>query len=347
MTDHTRPDETTGDGMLGRPTLSDTGSDAVPSAPVSGDLAPAVTHVEEPSLDELELGALEAQLAERPESFGRQARRAFLRNKLAIVGVVSLTLVVLLAIIGPFLRPYGFEERNILVRNQPPGGAHWFGTDNIGRDLFVRTTRGARTSLLIAAVTATLAITVGVLFGAIAGYFGRWIDSSLSFVTNLFIALPFQAVLLVFGVRYGAEPIAISVVIAIFIWTRASRIVRGQFLSLAQQEFVQAARAAGARWYRIVFRHMLPHSVGPIVVEFTLIAGVAIILESTLSFLGLGIMPPETSLGALINTNKGQFTAVPSAVLIPGAMITAIILSLNFVGDGLRDAFDPQAETRR
>jgi ABC-type dipeptide/oligopeptide/nickel transport system permease subunit len=319
----------------------------VPGVAVSGDMVSEAMHIEEASVDELEIEALARQLGDKPESFGQQARRAFLRNKLAIAGVVGLTLMVLLAIIGPYLRPYGFEERNVTARLLGPNPDHWFGTDNIGRDLFVRTTRGARTSLLISAITATVAISFGVFLGSMAGYFGRWIDTIVSFVTNLFIALPFQAVLLVFGIRYGAEPVAISIVIALFIWTRASRIVRGQFLSLAQQEFVQAARAAGARWHRIVFRHMLPHSVGPIVVEFTLAAGVAIILESTLSFLGLGILPPETSLGALVAQNKGQFTVVPSSVLIPGGMITIIILSLNFIGDGLRDAFDPQAITRR
>jgi ABC-type dipeptide/oligopeptide/nickel transport system permease subunit len=317
----------------------------LPGADGGGDLYLGATSVEE-AAEELELEALSQQLADEPESFGRQARRSFARNKLAISGVVVLTFIILLAIIGPSLRPYGFEERDITARNQGPSLEHWFGTDNIGRDLFVRTTRGARTSLMISAVTAILALTIGVILGAIAGYFRGWFDAFVSFFTNLFIALPFFVVLLVFGIKFGAEPLAVSILIAAFVWTRACRIVRSQFLSLSQQEFVQAARAAGARWYRIVFRHMLPHSVGPIFVEFTLIAGIAIILESTLSFLGLGILPPETSLGALVAQNKGQFAVVPSSVLIPGAMITMIILSLNFIGDGMRDAFDPQSSSR-
>lgn len=294
----------------------------------------------------LEVEALEAQLAERPESFGRQARRAFLSNKLAILGVAMLLVIVGLAVFGPMVRPYGFEERNIRARLQGPSSNHWFGTDNIGRDLFVRSTRGARTSLLVSAVTAVVAVSIGVLLGSIAGYMGRWVDGVISFATNLMITIPFYAVLLVFGVKYGGRPLTISLIIALFVWTRAARIVRSQFLALSQQEFVQAARAAGARGRRIIFRHILPHSVGPIVVEFTLTAGTAIILESTLSFLGLGILPPETSLGALVAQNKGQFTSSPTSVLLPGIMITMIILSLNFIGDGLRDAFDPQAETR-
>ncbi len=305
-----------------------------------------IAELEEPSFAELEVESLERQLSEKPESFGRQAFTAFRRNKLAIIGMGVLVFMIVLAIVGPMLRPYGFEERDVTARLQPPNRDHWFGTDNIGRDLFVRATRGARTSLFISALTATLAVSVGVFFGSMAGYFGRWVDSVVSFVTNLFITIPFFAVLLVFGVKYGGEPRQLAIVISAFIWTRAARIVRSQFLSLSQQEFVLAARAAGARGRRIIFRHILPHSIGPIVVEFTLTAGLAIILESTLSFLALGVSPPETSLGALVAENKGQFTAQPTSVLLPGGMITLIILSLNFIGDGLRDAFDPQASSR-
>ena len=306
--------------------------------------------------DDTQRAALERQaeaeglgtaLAEKPESIGKQARRAFFTNKLALIGLVLLTFMVVLAIVGPWLRPYGFEERGVGPRLLGPTRDHWFGTDNIGRDLFVRATRGARTSLLIAAIVAILSVAFGSVLGAVAGYFGRHIDGIISFFTNLILTIPFYAVLLVFGVKFGAEPVSISLIIALLVWTRACRIVRSQFLALSQQEFVQAAKAAGATGRRIIFRHVLPHSVGPIVVEFTLIAGTAIILESTLSFLGLGILPPETSLGALVAQNKGQFTATPSAVLFPGAMITVIILSLNFIGDGLRDAFDPQAQTRQ
>lgn len=302
--------------------------------------------IDEPTVAELEVESLERQLADEVESFGRQAWRAFRSNKLAIVGAVVLVVLVLLAIFGPSMRPFAFDERNVLARRQGPSADHWFGTDNIGRDLFVRATRGARTSLLISFLTATLAVTFGTLLGALGGYFRGWVDSIVSFLTNLFLTIPLYAILLVFGKKYGAEPLSISIVISLFIWTRAARIVRSQFLTLAQQEFVQAARAAGARGRRIIFRHILPHSIGPIAVEFTLTAGLAIILESTLSFLGLGIVIPETSLGVLVADAKGQFTAQPSAVLIPGFMITAIILSLNFMGDGLRDAFDPQAATR-
>jgi ABC-type dipeptide/oligopeptide/nickel transport system permease subunit len=302
--------------------------------------------VEEPSVEALEVESLERQLADESESFGKQAWRAFRTNRLAIFGAFLLLIIIFLAIFGPSMRPYAFDERNVLARRQGPSAAHWFGTDNIGRDLFVRATRGARTSLFISFFTATLAVSFGVLLGAMAGYFGRWADSGISFLTNLVITIPLYAILFVFGIEYGGEAVSISILIAAFIWTRAARIVRSQFLTLSQQEFVQAARAAGARGRRIIFRHILPHSIGPIAVEFTLTAGVAIILESTMSYFGLGIVAPETSLGALIASAKGEFTAQPTAVLLPGAMIIAIILSLNFMGDGLRDAFDPQSSSR-
>jgi peptide/nickel transport system permease protein len=302
--------------------------------------------IEEPTAAALEVESLERQLSDRSESFGRQALRAFATNKLAIIGLIVMVIIILLAIFGPSMRPFAFDERNVLARRQGPSATHWFGTDNIGRDLFVRTTRGARTSLMICFVTATLAVTFGVLLGAVSGYFGRYLDSGISFLTNLFLTIPLYAVLLVFGKEYGGAALSISVVISLFIWTRAARIVRSQFLGLSQQDFVQAARAAGARGHRIIFKHILPHSVGPIAVEFTLTAGLAIILESTLSYLGLGIVPPETSLGSLVADAKGEFTALPSAVLLPGMFIIAIILSLNFMGDGLRDAFDPQASSR-
>lgn len=222
----------------------------VATTPVTSDLVGRPTHLGgDDGADGLELEALSQQLADEPESFGRQARRAFARNKLAIGGVITLIFIIILAIVGPSLRPYGFEERDITARLQGPSREHWFGTDNIGRDLFVRTTRGARTSLMISAVTAVLALSVGVVLGSVAGYFRGWFDAFVSFITNLIIALPFFVVLLVFGIKFGADPLAVSILIAAFVWTRACRIVRSQFFSLSQQEFVQAARAAGARWY--------------------------------------------------------------------------------------------------
>ena len=284
-------------------------------------------------------------LSDRPESFGRQAWNRFKGHKLAILGAVLLVLVIVGFVIGPSIRPFSFEERNIRVRNQGPSMTHWFGTDNIGRDLFVRTMQGGRFSIGIAFLTAVLATAIGAFLGAVAGYFGGLFDTVISFVTNLFLTIPLLAVLLVFGVRWGAEATSIAILLAAFIWTRAARIVRGQFLQLKEVEFVQAARASGAGAPRIILRHILPNTIGPVLVEFTLTAGTAIILESTLSFLALGVQPPTPTLGTLVAEAKGDFTLTPTAVLLPGLFITMIILSFNFLGDGLRDALDPTSRS--
>jgi peptide/nickel transport system permease protein len=296
----------------------------------------------------LELGPDDLEgLREKPESFGRQAFNRFRSHRVAIAGAVILVVVAVLFLIGPEIRPYAFDERNVRARNEGPGAEHWFGTDNIGRDLFVRTMLGGRYSMLIALLTTTVATLVGASLGAIAGYFGGWFDSVISFITNLFLTIPLLAVLLVFGVRYGAEAVTISLLLAGFIWTRAARIVRGQFIQLKEVEFVQAARASGAGSRRIILRHILPNTTGPILVEFTLTAGTAIILESTLSFLGLGVLPPTPTLGTLVADAKGAFSSTPGAVLLPGLFIMLIVLSFNFLGDGLRDALDPTSRTER
>jgi peptide/nickel transport system permease protein len=300
----------------------------------------------DPIAAQLDADQLEG-LSEKPESFGRQAWDRFRSHKVAIAGAVILVLITILIIIGPEIRPYAFDQRNVRARNQGPSLDHWFGTDNIGRDLFVRTMQGGRYSLFIALLTTSVATLLGTFLGAIAGYFGGWLDSVVSFLTNLFLTIPLLAVLLVFGLRYGASAVTISLLVALFIWTRAARIVRGQFLQLKQVEFVQAARASGAGSPRIILRHILPNSMGPILVEFTLTAGTAIILESTLSFLGLGVLPPTPTLGNLVADAKGAFSTTPGAVLLPGMMIMLIVLSFNFLGDGLRDALDPTSRTER
>jgi ABC-type dipeptide/oligopeptide/nickel transport system permease subunit len=286
-------------------------------------------------------------LQEKPESFGRQAFNRFRSHKVAIAGAVILVLVIIMFFIGPEIRPYAFDARNVRARNEGPGTEHWFGTDNIGRDLFVRTMMGGRFSIFIALLTTAVATLIGATLGSIAGYYGGWLDAVISFFTNLFLTIPLLAVLLVFGIRYGTEAWTIALLIAAFIWTRAARIVRGQFLQLKEVEFVQAARASGAGSPRIILRHILPNTMGPILVEFTLTAGAAIILESTLSFLGLGVLPPTPTLGTLVADAKGQFSANPHAVLLPGLFIMLIVLSFNFLGDGLRDALDPTSRTER
>ncbi len=296
--------------------------------------------------DAVALAAIEAQalgLTEQPESLGRQAWDRFRRHRLAIIGSITLIFLALSFWIGPFFVPYGFEDVNIIDRAQGPSWGHPFGTDDLGRDLLARTLRGGQYSLRIALFTAVLATIIGTFFGAIAGYFGGLVDGAVSFLVNVMLTLPGIVILVIFGREFGSRPNTVAILIAAISWLRASRLVRSQVLQLKEMEFVQAARAAGAGARRIIMRHLVPNIISILLVEITLQAGTAIILESTLSFLGLGVTAPDTTLGTLINDAKGAIDTRPSRVLIPGGIVTAIILSINFIGDALRDAVDPKS----
>jgi peptide/nickel transport system permease protein len=274
-------------------------------------------------------------------SFGRQAWDRFRRHRLAMVSVVLLALLTVAFIVGPWFSPWAFSDQDFTALNQGPSLSHPFGTDPIGRDLMVRTFIGGRYSLRIALLIALLTTTIGTIIGAIAGYFGGVIGAIVDQIINLFLIVPALIILIVLAARYGSGPNAIAVVIAMLSWPLIARIVRGSFIQFREQEFVLAARAAGASTARIMFRHILPNTFGPIVVNATLLVGTAIILESTLGFLGLGVRPPVPTLGNLIEAAKGSLQTKPSAALIPGGFIVAITLCANFIGDGLRDALDP------
>jgi len=284
-------------------------------------------------------------LADKPESLGRQAWNRFRRHKLAIIGSAMLLLLVSGFWIGEWLSPYEIGETNVLERKQGPSLSHPFGTDALGRDYFVRAMFGGQFSIRIAVLTALLSTIFGTLIGAISGYFAGWVDAVSNFVINVLLSIPLILVLIIFGRKYGASPTAIAFLIAAISWTRAGRLVRAQVLQLKESEFVQAARAAGAGPGRIILRHLLPNLVGTLLVEITLLAGTAIILESTLSFLGLGVQAPATTLGTLIDESAGNIDTAPWEVLIPGAIVTMIILSFNFIGDALRDALDPKSDS--
>lgn len=286
-----------------------------------------------------------ADMADKPESLGQQAWNRFRSHPLAIIGVITLVVLVLAFYVAPVFIPYGLAEINIADRAQGPSMDHWFGTDDLGRDLFVRSMIGGRYSIRIAFITAVLGTTIGLLMGSLGGYFGGKTDAVISFVVNSLLTIPLILILIIFGRKFGARPNTVALLIASLSWLRASRLVRAQVLTLKEQEFVQAAVASGADAWRIITRHLVPNLVGTLLVEVTLLAGTAIILESTLSFLGLGVQAPATTLGTLINEAKGSIDVRPSRVLVPGGIVTAIILSFNFIGDALRDAFDPKGGT--
>lgn len=287
------------------------------------------------------------ELAEREgmsldgRSFGQQAWARFRRHKLALVSSVMLMLVIVLFVLGPELSRYEIADVDVVNRLQGPSLTHLFGTDELGRDLFVRTVDGGRTSLIIAAIVSVVTTIVGTLIGALAGYYGGGLDTFLSQLTNLFLIVPALVVLIVFARRFGGSAITTALMLGLLLWPQISRIVRGLFLQYRNQEFVLAARAAGAKAPRIMFRHILPNTIGPIVVSATLLVGTAIILESTLSFLGLGPRPPDTTLGTLVADAKGAMQDRPYELFLPAGFIVTVTLAINFLGDALRDALDP------
>ena len=271
------------------------------------------------------------------------ARRRFLRHRLAMGGLVGLVIIFGAGIFANYIAPYSFEQIDLKhVLNAPTTfGHHFFGTDEIGRDFLSRILYGIRTSEEVGVFVAVASSLIGLIVGAVAGYYGGWIDNILMRITDLVLTLPALAILLTAAALLGeGSQWRVSIILALFFWTGLARVVRGVFLSLREKEYVEAAKAAGAGDIRIMFRHIVPNTLGPIIVNGTLSVAAAILVEAALSFLGFGIKPPTPSLGVLVasgqnNPQKWWLT------LFPGLTIVAIVLCINFVGDGLRDALDP------
>lgn len=270
------------------------------------------------------------------------AWRRFRQHKMALVGLFVLAVLCLSAIFAPAIAPYDPNlDLDLDHVRATPSWDHPMGTDEIGRDEFSRVLFGGRVSLSVGFAAALSAGLVGTAIGAIAGYRGGWIDNVLMRATDIFLALPFIAVALVVASALPGRIVDIVAIIAAFFWMPVARIVRGLFLSIKEKEYVEAARASGAGAFRIVARHMLPNALGPIIVNLTLGIALAIIAESTLSFLGFGIRPPAATWGNMLNASRESMLAHPWLVWFPGLMIFITVLSVNFVGDGLRDALDP------
>jgi peptide/nickel transport system permease protein len=270
------------------------------------------------------------------------ARRRFFRHRLAMASLVVLLTVFAAGAFANFVAPYSYSDVNLDSLTQPPSAHHLFGTDQAGRDYFSRTLFGIRTSARVALLVGFLSTIFGTMVGGLAGYFGGWADNVLMRITDLFLTLPLLAVLLTAAKFLGhSGPTQVALLLAFFIWTPIARIVRGSFLSLREKEYVEAAKASGSGDIRIMFRHMIPNTIGPILVAATLTTGTAILLESVLSFLGFGIEPPTPALGVLIGEGQDQGLASWWLVTFPGLIIVLIVLCINFIGDGLRDALDP------
>ena len=277
------------------------------------------------------------------------ARRRFFRHRLAVASLVVLVVILLAGALAPWVAPYPFDgyDINNLEAGPTLHGGHIFGTDLLGRDYFSRVLYGIRTSERVAFLVAILAVVIGTTVGALAGYYGRWADNALMRFTDLILTLPALAVLLVAAALIGkGNQYRVAVILSLLLWTLLARIVRGQFLSLREKEYVDAAKAAGAGDLRIIFRHMLPNSLGPIVVFATLTVGGAILLEAYLSYLGFGVQPPTPALGKLIADGQNVSSHDWWLVTFPGLTIVLVVLCINFIGDGLRDALDPTQRIR-
>jgi ABC-type dipeptide/oligopeptide/nickel transport system permease subunit len=313
------------------------GSSLGPVAP-AGPVAPPSTTEQEQALGLVYEHGLEVAV----RSQWAYVRRRFVRHRLAMGSLVVLIFVLLAGAFASVVAPYGYAGLNVTQLLQGPSWSHPFGTDLLGRDDFSRVLYGIRTTEKVAFLVGVLSVVIGTTVGALAGYYGKWVDNLLMRFVDLVLTLPGLAVLLtISSFIKSPDPVIIALILAALFWTVLARIVRGQFLSLREKEYVEAAKAAGAGDLRIMFRHMLPNTLGPIIVNGTLTVAAAILTEAYLSFLGFGIQPPTPALGRLINDGNDAGQAAWWLTVFPGLTIVLIVLCINFVGDGLRDALDP------
>jgi len=276
----------------------------------------------------------------------RLAVERFLDHRLAVASVGVLAFLALTAAAAPLLSPYDPERTNLLLIFEPPSIAHPMGTDSLGRDLGTRILYGGRVSLAIGVLVVTLAISIGVLVGGIAGYYGRAADAILMRVVDMMYSFPRLFLLILFAVLFGGKLLTVVAVLGALSWMTTARLVRATFLSVKHREYVEAAHCVGARDREIVLRHILPNSMAPIIVAATLGVAGAILAESTLSFLGLGVQPPTPTWGNMLKDAQTDMTAAPWTAVFPGFAIFLAIVSINFIGDGLRDALDPRHVAR-
>nr|WP_281068140.1 ABC transporter permease [Paenibacillus silagei] len=264
------------------------------------------------------------------------------QNKMAMTALGVLGLIVLAAIIAPFFSKFNYYSNDLLNTNKPPSSDHWFGTDDLGRDIFVRTWYGARISLIVGLAAAAIDLFIGVIYGGIMGYFGGRVDNIMNKISEILYSIPYLLVVILLLVVL--EPSLGTIILALTItgWITMSWIVRGEIMQLKNREFVLASRSMGAGSKRLLFKHLLPNAVGPIIVTITLSVPNAIFAEAFLSFLGLGVQAPVASLGSMINDSLTGWLYYPWRFLFPAILISLTMLSFNIFGDGLRDALDPK-----
>jgi oligopeptide transport system permease protein len=281
-------------------------------------------------------------IARPSASYWKDAWTRFRRDKLAMASLVILAFISLVAIAYPMLTTYQYDGQDLAVQNQGPSPAHAFGTDKFGRDLLVRVCYGARISLTVGLVAAAINMIVGVIYGGISGYFGGRVDMVMMRIVDILIGLPSLLYIILIMMFLGNTVQSIIIALCLTYWISTARMVRTQVLSLKNQEYALAAKVLGASDLQIIFKHLIPNSMGPIIVTVTFLIPQAIFSEAFLSFLGIGIQIPKASWGTLVNDAIPSLFTQPYQMLFPAVAISVTIFALNFIGDGLRDALDPR-----
>lgn len=288
-----------------------------------------------------QIGSALAETTHRSEL--ANAWRRFSANRIALIGLSLIALIVLMAIFAGTIAPYDpITDMDTSLRGCPPSSEHLLGCDHLGRDLLSRVIFGSRVALIVGIAATAISVLIGVFVGALAGYFGRWTDTLLSRIIDTLMSFPIIALLIVLAAVLGPSLPTTVIVIGITVWARYARVVRADVLSLREQDFVTAARASGVSDTRIIWRHLLPNVMAPVIVLASLGIGSIIILEAALSFLGLGVRPPTPSWGGILADGRAFILRYPHISIFPGVLIVITVLAFNFVGDGLRDALDPK-----
>jgi ABC-type dipeptide/oligopeptide/nickel transport system permease subunit len=273
--------------------------------------------------------------------------RALLRHKLSLFGITVILILLLMAIFAPLISPYDPNKQDLYNVLKGPSAAHWLGTDNVGRDLLSRVIYGSRVSVFVGVSATVISAAIGTFLGLIAGFKGGVIDNLIMRVTDTFMCFPWLVFVLAMSAALGPGISNIIIALAVLGWTGFARIIRGQVLVVRELPYVESARAAGASGYRIMFKHLLPNSLAPIIVAVSITVGAFIMVESAAAFLGMGVQPPTPSWGKELRVGYTYLEKVPVFSIAPGLMITLAVLACNFLGDGLRDALDPRLRGER
>jgi ABC-type dipeptide/oligopeptide/nickel transport system permease subunit len=302
---------------------------------------PAAAGQTQSTVDEVDLAPI--------RTYWQLVRQRFMQHRLAVIGLIMMATLTTMAIVIPTVTGDAYQKTSLSLANHPASIVNPFapfGFDTIGQNIFIRLMRALQTSLFVAFAAVSIIVLIGVPVGAIAGYMGGRVDNALMRLVDIVLSLPSFFLIVLMVALWGASPIVVILAIGLVGWTTAARLVRGEFLSLRETDFVQAARALGAGDRRIIVRHMLPASMAPVIVAATLAIADSVVVEATLSYLSFGISPPEASLGNMLTNALEFFFRAPALIFIPGITLILVVLSASFMGDGLRDALDPRQRVK-